>query len=79
MNTEKNAMAKVVGVGGLFFKSPDPERLLEARPDCVVVTISDFGWTGPYADRAASEFTLQAWAGSPGFRGDPAPGAAHRP
>ena len=33
----------------------------------VVVTISDFGWTGPYADRAASEFTLQAWSGSTGF------------
>ena len=50
----------------------DPQRLLAASPRAVVVTISDFGWTGPYADRAASEFTLQAWAGSPGFRGDPA-------
>ena len=50
----------------------DPQRLLADSPRAVVVTISDFGWTGPYADRAASEFTLQAWAGSPGFRGDPA-------
>ncbi|ORB76333.1 CoA transferase [Mycobacterium scrofulaceum] len=50
----------------------DPRRLLAASPGAVIVTISDFGWTGPYADRAASEFTLQAWAGSPGFRGDPA-------
>ena len=50
----------------------DPARLLADSPQAVVVTISDFGWTGPYADRAASEFTLQAWAGSPGFRGDPA-------
>ncbi|WP_211279203.1 CaiB/BaiF CoA-transferase family protein [Mycobacterium europaeum] len=50
----------------------DPQRLLAASPGAVIVTISDFGWTGPYADRAASEFTLQAWAGSPGFRGDPA-------
>ncbi|BBZ71141.1 CaiB/BaiF CoA-transferase family protein [Mycobacterium paraseoulense] len=50
----------------------DPQRLLAASPRTIVVTISDFGWTGPYADRAASEFTLQAWAGSPGFRGDPA-------
>lgn len=50
----------------------DPQRLLAASPRAIVVTISDFGWTGPYADRAASEFTLQAWAGSPGFRGDPA-------
>lgn len=50
----------------------DPQRLLVEFPGSIVVTISDFGWTGPYADRAASEFTLQAWAGSPGFRGDPA-------
>jgi crotonobetainyl-CoA:carnitine CoA-transferase CaiB-like acyl-CoA transferase len=50
----------------------DPARLLAASPQTVVVTISDFGWTGPYAERAASEFTLQAWAGSTGFRGDPA-------
>jgi crotonobetainyl-CoA:carnitine CoA-transferase CaiB-like acyl-CoA transferase len=50
----------------------DPQRLLADSPEAVIVTISDFGWTGPYANRAASEFTLQAWAGSPGFRGDPA-------
>ena len=50
----------------------DPQRLLTDSPQAVIVTISDFGWSGPYADRAASEFTLQAWAGSPGFRGDPA-------
>ncbi|MGH3969835.1 MAG: CoA transferase, partial [Mycobacterium sp.] len=49
----------------------DPQSLLAACPQAVVVTISDFGWSGPYADRAASEFTLQAWAGSTGFRGDP--------
>ncbi len=50
----------------------DPRQLLADSPHAVIVTISDFGWTGPYADRAASEFTLQAWAGSPGFRGNPA-------
>ena len=50
----------------------DPQRLLADFPRAVVVTISDFGWTGPYADRAASEFTLQAWSGLTGFRGDPA-------
>ena len=50
----------------------DPQRLLADYPRAVVVTISDFGWTGPYADRAASEFTLQAWSGLTGFRGDPA-------
>jgi crotonobetainyl-CoA:carnitine CoA-transferase CaiB-like acyl-CoA transferase len=50
----------------------DPQQLLAELPRAVVVTISDFGWTGPYADRAASEFTLQAWSGLTGFRGDPA-------
>ncbi len=50
----------------------DPSRLLADNPRAVIVTISDFGWSGPFADRAATEFTLQAWAGSPGFRGDPA-------
>jgi crotonobetainyl-CoA:carnitine CoA-transferase CaiB-like acyl-CoA transferase len=50
----------------------DPQRLLAEYPRAVVVTLSDFGWTGPYADRAASEFTLQAWSGLTGFRGDPA-------
>jgi crotonobetainyl-CoA:carnitine CoA-transferase CaiB-like acyl-CoA transferase len=39
----------------------DPQRLLEFAPCCVVVTISDFGWTGPWSARPASEFTLQAW------------------
>ncbi|MGA8328041.1 MAG: CoA transferase, partial [Mycobacterium sp.] len=50
----------------------DPQQLLVEFPRAVVVTISDFGWTGPFADRAASEFTLQAWSGLTGFRGDPA-------
>jgi len=50
----------------------DPQQLLADSPRAVVVTISDFGWTGPYAERAASEFTLQAWSGLTGFRGDPA-------
>ena len=50
----------------------DPARLLEARPECVVVTISDYGWTGPWSERPATEFTLQADSGLTGFRGDPA-------
>jgi crotonobetainyl-CoA:carnitine CoA-transferase CaiB-like acyl-CoA transferase len=50
----------------------DPQRILEAAPHCVVVSISDFGWTGPWADRPATEFTLQADSGCTGFRGDPA-------
>ncbi|WP_224770193.1 CaiB/BaiF CoA-transferase family protein [Mycobacterium simulans] len=50
----------------------DPERLLADNPRAVIVTISDFGWSGPFADRAATEFTLQSWSGCTGFRGDPA-------
>ena len=50
----------------------DPQRLLGVAPHCIVVTISDFGWTGPWAQRPATEFTLQAWSGLTGFRGDPA-------
>jgi crotonobetainyl-CoA:carnitine CoA-transferase CaiB-like acyl-CoA transferase len=50
----------------------DPQLVLAEFPRAVIVTISDFGWSGPYAERAASEFTLQAWSGLTGFRGDPA-------
>lgn len=50
----------------------DPQGLLDASPRSVVVTVSDFGWTGPWSDRPATEFTLQAWSGLTGFRGDPA-------
>ncbi|OBG24473.1 acyl-CoA transferase [Mycolicibacterium celeriflavum] len=50
----------------------DPGRLLQESPGCVVVTISDFGWTGPWSARPATEFTLQAASGLTGFRGDPA-------
>lgn len=49
----------------------DPQRLLERAPRSVVVTISEFGWTGPWSERAATEFTLQAASGLTGFRGDP--------
>ncbi|MEO3759500.1 CoA transferase [Mycobacterium sp. B14F4] len=50
----------------------DPDVLMATAPGCVVVTISDFGWTGPWAERPATEFTLQAASGLTGFRGDPA-------
>lgn len=50
----------------------DPQRLLELAPRILVVSISDFGWTGPWAERPATEFTLQAASGLTGFRGDPA-------
>ena len=36
-----------------------------------VVTVSDFGWSGPWTEVPATEFTLQAWCGSTGSRGEP--------
>jgi crotonobetainyl-CoA:carnitine CoA-transferase CaiB-like acyl-CoA transferase len=50
----------------------DVPRLLEIATQLIVVTISDFGWSGPWSERPATEFTLQAWSGCTGFRGDPA-------
>jgi crotonobetainyl-CoA:carnitine CoA-transferase CaiB-like acyl-CoA transferase len=49
----------------------DPRRVLGVAAGCVVVSISNFGWTGPWSERAATEFTLQAASGGTGFRGDP--------
>jgi len=49
----------------------DVAAVRAANPVAVLVTISDFGWTGPWAERPATEFTLQAWCGATGFRGVP--------
>lgn len=50
----------------------DPGALLDRAPRCIVASVSDFGSTGPWSERPATEFTLQAWSGLTGFRGDPA-------
>ncbi|MDE0605447.1 MAG: CoA transferase [bacterium] len=42
-----------------------------ANPALVLVTISPWGRTGPYAQRPATEFTLQAECGGIGKRGNP--------
>jgi crotonobetainyl-CoA:carnitine CoA-transferase CaiB-like acyl-CoA transferase len=49
--------------------APVPEGATAA--EAVVVSITPFGLTGPWAGRAATEFTLQAWCGSTGGRGTP--------
>ncbi|MGN5236549.1 CoA transferase [Rhodococcus sp. SJ-3] len=41
-----------------------PRRLNSDHPHLVVVSISPFGLEGPWSDRAATEFTLQAWSGA---------------
>lgn len=46
-------------------------RLRETYPHLVLTTITPFGTHGPWADRPATEFTLQAWTGSIASRGTP--------
>lgn len=40
-----------------------PAELLAAHPHLIVASITPFGLHGPWAGRAATEFTLQAWSG----------------
>ncbi len=49
----------------------DVASLRAAHPGLVVVTITPFGCDGPWADRPATEFTLQALCGSTGRPGRP--------
>lgn len=47
----------------------DVAALRAAHPALVVLTITPYGTTGPWSDRRATEFTLQAESGSIGMRG----------
>ncbi|MCX5739923.1 MAG: CoA transferase, partial [Proteobacteria bacterium] len=47
----------------------DVVRLREANPSLVALSITPYGLSGPWAGRAATEFTLQAESGSIGIRG----------
>ena len=38
-------MAKVLGIGGIFFKSPDPKRLYEWYAKCLRMNFEDWGNT----------------------------------
>jgi crotonobetainyl-CoA:carnitine CoA-transferase CaiB-like acyl-CoA transferase len=49
----------------------DDTGLRAAHPALVTVVVTPFGEDGPWADWAATEFTLQAWCGSTGSRGVP--------
>jgi crotonobetainyl-CoA:carnitine CoA-transferase CaiB-like acyl-CoA transferase len=40
-----------------------PEALRRDAPQLTVTSITPFGLEGPWSDRAATEFTLQAWSG----------------
>jgi crotonobetainyl-CoA:carnitine CoA-transferase CaiB-like acyl-CoA transferase len=47
------------------------QGVLDLAPDAVVTAITDFGLTGPWAKRPASDLTLQALSGGVGQRGLP--------
>jgi crotonobetainyl-CoA:carnitine CoA-transferase CaiB-like acyl-CoA transferase len=49
----------------------DIAEFRSAAPHPTLVLVSDFGWAGPWSAYPATEFTLQAWCGSTGSRGDP--------
>jgi crotonobetainyl-CoA:carnitine CoA-transferase CaiB-like acyl-CoA transferase len=49
----------------------DIAALWRDHPALVIVTVTPFGCTGPWAGRPATEFTIQASCGSTGFRGMP--------
>ncbi len=59
------------GAGGLEARGLSPEVWLEANPRLTVVRISPWGQVGPWAHRAANDFTLQAATGSVEYRGLP--------
>ncbi|WP_416955243.1 CoA transferase [Streptomyces sp. Agncl-13] len=40
-----------------------PQEIRRTHPHLVVTSITPFGLEGPWRDRAATEFTLQAWSG----------------
>src|ERR1700704_2172741 len=49
----------------------NPTALHEQFPQLVVVAITPYGLTGPYADRPATEITIQAESGALAVRGHP--------
>ena len=47
----------------------DVEKLSKAFPSLVILSITPYGLSGPWAGRRATEFTIQAESGSIGLRG----------
>jgi len=41
-----------------------PQAIVRSHPHLTVVSITPFGLEGPWADKPATEFTLQAWSGA---------------
>lgn len=57
------------GMEGDGGQSLDVHHLRDAHPSLVVLSITPYGLSGPWANRQATEFTLQAECGSIGMRG----------
>lgn len=58
-------------VGGLIKYGLDPQSLREAFPRLIVCSITGFGQTGPYANRAGYDFIIQAMGGAMSLTGEP--------
>ena len=58
-------------VGGLKKYSLDYESLKEINPKLIYCSITGFGQTGPYADRAGYDFMIQAMGGMMSVTGEP--------
>lgn len=57
------ADAMVWSSGSAVAEGFSPATMMQRYPHLVVASISPFGLHGPWHDRAATEFTLQAWSG----------------
>lgn len=62
------------GPGGADRRGVGWETLRARNPRCTLVSISQWGGDGPWAERPATEFTLQAATGATAGRGIPARG-----
>lgn len=62
------------GPGGAARRGVGWETLRARNPRCTLVSISQWGGDGPWAERPATEFTLQAATGATAGRGIPARG-----
>ncbi|GBE67576.1 CoA transferase [Mycobacterium sp. MFM001] len=58
-----SADAVVWSCGSTIADAFEPAEMHRAHPHLVVTAITPFGLEGPWRDRAATEFTLQAWSG----------------
>ncbi|WP_156297234.1 CaiB/BaiF CoA-transferase family protein [Mycobacterium paragordonae] len=57
------ADAVVWSAGSALAECFSPAAIRERHPQLVVASITPFGLDGPWRDRPATEFTLQAWSG----------------